>query len=213
MKRKYVPVRLSEGVFERIKNESGKRGLSVSETVGMLIVKSLDSSSVSVPTTIDPETVRKEVDSGLKFGLEPVLKTLTLLREEISGLSKGTAPDSIKSAPGPAPEIRPEIVRFLAEKAVRIDALLEAVASKISGKSVEAVREEISAELSKSQAAGPHGNGPETIRFLAEKAARIDALLVGVSSKISGSNVGDHGDRMKQALVMAQYELKKLFGG
>ena len=212
MKRKYVPVRLSEGVFERIKNESGKRGLSVSETVGMLIVKSLDSSSVSVPT-IDPETVRKEVDSGLKFGLEPVLKTLTLLREEISGLSKGTAPDSIKSAPGPAPEIRPEIVRFLAEKAVRIDALLEAVASKISGKSVEAVREEISAELSKSQAAGPRGNGPETIRFLAEKAARIDALLVGVSSKISGSNVGDHGDRMKQALVMAQYELKKLFGG
>ncbi|MHB1286523.1 MAG: hypothetical protein ACYCYP_08195 [Leptospirales bacterium] len=212
MKRKYVPVRWSEEVLERVKKEAGSRGLSISETVGILVRKSLDSSSVSVPT-IDPETVRKEVNSGLKFGLEPVLKTLTLLRAEISGFSKGTAPDSIKSAPGPAPEIRPEIVRFLAEKVARLDALLEAVASKISGKSVEVVREEISVELSKSQAAGLRGNGPETIRFLAEKAARLDALLVGVSSKISGSNVGDHGDRMKQANVMAQYEIKKLFGG
>ena len=54
---------------------------------------------------------------------------------------------------------------------------------------------------------------PTVARFMAEKVARIDALLIGVSSKISGSNVGDHGDRMKQANVMAQSEIKKLFGG
>ena len=212
MKRKYVPVRWSDEVLERVKKEAGSRGLSISETVGILVRKSLDSSSESGPA-IDPELVKKEVDSAIRFGLEPALKAITLLRSEISGLSKGPAPDPVGNAPGSAPEIRPEVVRFLAEKVARIDALLEAVASKISGKRVEVVREEISAELSKSQAAGPRGNGPETIRFLAEKAARIDALLVGVSSKISGSNVGDHGDRMKQALVMAQYELKKLFGG
>lgn len=212
MKRKYVPVRLPEEVLERVKKEAGSRGLSVSETVGGLVTKSLDSGSES-GSGIDPETIRKEVDSALKSGLEPALKTLALLRAEISGLSKGQAPDPVGNGSETAPGIRPEVVRFLAEKVARIDALLEAVASKISGKSVEVVREEISAESSKSQAAGLRGNGPETIRFLAEKASRIDALLVGVSSKISGSNVGDHGDRMKQANVMAQYEIKKLFGG
>ena len=212
MKRKYVPVRLSEGVFERVKNESGKRGLSVSETVGILIAKSLESGSESGPT-IDPDTLRKEVDYGLKIGLLPVMETITLLRAEISGLSKGLDPDPVKNGNGSAPEIRPEVVLFLTEKVSRTDALLELAASKITGKNVEVLRDEVSAELSRKPPAGKSGNGPETIRFLAEKAARIDALLVGVSSKLSGSNVGDHGDRMKQANVMAQYEIKKLFGG
>ena len=212
MKRKYVPVRLQEEILFRVKNEAGNRGLSVSETVGILIAKSLDSGSES-GSGIDPETIRKEVDSALKSGLEPALKTLTLLRAEISGLSKSSAPDPIGNGSGAAPEIRPEVVRFMAEKVARTDALLEGVASKITGKNVEVLRDEITAELGKRPAAGLSGNGPEMVRFLAEKAARIDALLVGVSSKISGSNVGDHGDRMKQALVMAQYELKKLFGG
>jgi hypothetical protein len=213
MKKKiYVPVRMPDDILVRVKKMAGDQGRSVSETVGFLVRKSLDSSSESGPT-IDPEIIRKEIDFSLKFGLEAALKAINLLRDEISGLIKSPAPDPARNAPCPAPEIKPEVVRFLAEKAAKTDALLEAVASKISGKSVEAVREEISAELSKSPAAGPHGNGPETIRFLAEKAALIDALLQGVSSKISGSNVGDHGDRMKKALATVQYELKKLFGG
>lgn len=212
MKRKYVPVRWSDEVLERVKKEAGSRGLSISETVGILVRKSLDSCSESGPT-IDPETVKKEVDSAIRFGLEPTLKAITLLRADISGLSNIPAPDPVRNAPGSAPEIRPEIVRFMAEKTARIDALLEAVASKISGKNVEVLRAEITAEMSKSPDPDQRRNGPEMIRFLAEKVARIDALLVGVSSKISGSNVGDHGDRMKQANVMAAYEIKKLYGG
>ena len=212
MRTKVIRIRIDSETENRIKNRAGSEGKSMAGTIRSFIEKSLDSGSES-GSGIDQETIRKEVDSALKSGLEPAMKTLTLLRAEISGLSRGPAPDPVGNGSGSAPEIRPEVVRFLAEKTARIDALLEAVASKVSGKGVEAVREEISAELSKSQAAGLRGNGPETIRFLAEKVARIDALLVGVSSKISGSNVGDHGDRMKQALVMAQYEIKKLFGG
>ena len=212
MKRKYVPVRWSEEVLERVKKEAGSRGLSISETVGILVRKSLDSSSESGPT-IDTELVKKEVDLAIRFGLEPALKAITLLRADISGLSKSPSQDPVGNGSGSAPEIRPEVVRFLAEKAARIDALLEAVASKISGKSVEVLRDEIGEELSKSPSAGQSGNGPGAVRFLGEKVARIDALLVGVSSKISGSNVGDHGDRMKQANVMAAYEIKKLYGG
>ena len=212
MKRKYVPVRWSEEVLERVKKEAGSRGLSISETVGILVRKSLDSSSESGPT-IDTELVKKEVDLAIRFGLEPALKAITLLRADISGLSKSPSPDPVGNGSGSAPEIRPEVVRFLAEKAARIDALLEVVASKISGKSVEVLRDEIGEELSKIPSAGQSGNGPGAVRFLGEKVARIDALLVGVSSKISGSNVGDHGDRMKQANVMAAYEIKKLFGG
>ncbi len=212
MKRKYVPVRLSEGVFERVKNESGKRGLSVSETVGILIAKSLESGSESGPT-IDPETLRKEVDSGLKFGLEPVLKTLTLLRAEISGLSKGLAPDPVKNGSESAPEISPEVTRFLSEKTARTDALLELVASKITGKNVEVLRDEITAELSRRPVAGKSGNGSETIRGLIEKAARIDALLMEVSSKISGMNVADHSERMRRAKIWAEADVKKVYGG
>ena len=54
---------------------------------------------------------------------------------------------------------------------------------------------------------------PETVRFLAEKAARIDALLVEVSSKISGSNVGGHADRMRRVEIWFEADVKKLFGG
>jgi|ACXJ01.1.fsa_nt_gi hypothetical protein len=212
MKRKYVPVRLHEEVLSRVKNEAGRRGLSVSETVGILITKSLDGPPES-GSGIDPETIRKEVGSGLRSGLEPALKTLALLRAEISGLSKSPVPDPVGNGSGSAPEISPEVIRFLAEKASRTDALLEEVAAKTFGKSVEVVREEISAELSRRPAAEQSGNGPEMVRFLAGKVARIDALLVGISVKISGSNIGNHSDRMKQANVMAQSEIKKLFGG
>jgi hypothetical protein len=211
-KKTYVPVRMQDDILVRIKKIAGDQGRSVSETVGMVVRKSLDSSSESGPT-IDPELVRKEVDSGLKSGLEPVIKTLTLLRAEISGMSKNPAPDPVRNAPGPAPEIRPEIVRFMAEKAAKTDALLVEVASRITGKKVEVLRAEITAELGKSSAPDQGRNGPEMIRFLAEKVARTDALLVEVSSKISGSNVGDHADRMRRVKIWFEAEIKKLFGG
>lgn len=211
MKKKYVPVRMPDDILVRVKKMAGDQGRSVSETVGILIVKSLESSPESGPT-IDLETIKKEVDLAIRLELEPALKVITLLRSEISGLSKSPALDHGGTDPVSVQEIRPEVVRFLGEKVARIDALLVGVSAKISGKSVEAIRKEISAELSKSPAAGPSGGGPGTIRFLSEKVARFDALLVRVSTKISGSNVGDHGDRMKQANIMAQHEIEKLYG-
>lgn len=212
MRTKVIRIRIDSETENRIKSRAGAEAKSMAETVRSMIEKSLDSCSESGPT-IDPETIKKEVDSAIRFGLEPALKAITLLRAEISGLSKSSAPDHGGTGPVSAPEIRPEVVRFLGEKVARIDALLVGVLSKISGKSVEVVREEISAELSKNPPAGPSGGGAGTIRFLGEKVARFDALLVRVSTKISGSNVGDHGDRMKQANVMAQHEIEKLFGG
>ena len=159
MKRKYVPVRWSEEVLERVKKEAGSRGLSISETVGILVRKSLDSSSESGPT-IDTELVKKEVDLAIRFGLEPALKAITLLRADLSGLSKSPSPDPVGNGSGSAPEIRPEVVRFLAEKA-----------------------------------------------------ARIDALLMEVSSKISGMNVADHSERMRRAKIWAEADVKKVYGG
>ena len=212
MKRKYVPVRWSEEVLERVKKEAGSRGLSISETVGILVRKSLDSCSES-GQTIDPGTIKKEVDSAIKSGFEPALKAMTLLRAEISELSKNPAPDHGGTGPVFPPEIRPEVVRFLGEKVAKTDALLVEVASKITGKNVEVLRAEITAELGKSSATDQGRNGPEMIRFLAEKVARIDALLVEVSSKISGSNVGDHSDRMRRVKIWFEAEVKKLFGG
>ena len=184
----------------------------MAETVRSMIEKSLDSCSESGPT-IDPETIKKEVDSAIRFGLEPALKAITLLRAEISGLSKNPAPDHGGTGPVFPPEIRPEVVRFLGEKVAKTDALLVEVASKITGKNVEVLRAEITAELGKSSATDQGRNGPEMIRFLAEKVARIDALLVEVSSKISGSNVGDHSDRMRRVKIWFEAEVKKLFGG
>jgi len=216
MKTKIVRIRIQDSDFELIK----KRGLTceknISETIRDLIHSGLEnrteSNHISVPT-IDPETVKKKVESAIIFGLEPALKAITLLRAEISELSKNPAPDPYRNVPGPAPEIRPEIVRFLAEKAARTDALLVEVASKITGKNVEVLRAEITEELGKSSAPDQGINGPEMIRFLAEKTARLDALLVEVSSKVSVQNVGDHSDRMKRAKLTAQSEIKNLFGG
>ena len=209
MRTKVIRIRINAETENRVKSRAGAEGKSMAETVRSMIEKSLDSSSESGPT-IDPETVKKEVDSAIRFGLEPALKAITLLRAEISGLIKNPTPDPARNAPGPAPEIKPEVVRFLAEKAARIEELLMRVLGKISGKSVEVVREEISAELSKSPAAGPSGSGPETVRFLAEKAARINALLNGVSSK---ADMAGHVDRCRQAEAAAFAEMKKLFGG
>ena len=154
MKKKFVGVRMPDDILIRVKKMAGDQGRSVSETVGLLVRKSLESGPVSGPG-MDPETIRKEVESVLGPGLGEIRMDLRIMRAELAGLH----PNALR---GIVPE-----------------------------------KEDVS---------------PEVVRFLTEKAARIDALLVGVSSKISGSNVGDHADRMKQANVLAQGEIKKLFG-
>ena len=148
MKRKYVPVRLPEDLLERVKKMAGTRGLSVSETVGILIAKSLESDSGSGPNSI-PEVVRKEIVSALQAGLEPISKTLILVKAELSGL-----PDSIKFAlagkpglpgsgnsSGKGTEIRPDVVRFITEKVARINALLNGLSARDLGSHLDRTKQ------------------------------------------------------------------------
>ena len=148
MKRKYVPVRLPGEVLERVKKEAGDRGLSISETVGILIAKSLDTGSES-GLGIDPEVVRKEIISALQAGLEPISKTLILVKAELSGL-----PDSIKFAlagkpglpgsgnsSGKGTEIRPDVVRFITEKVARINALLNGLSARDLGSHLDRTKQ------------------------------------------------------------------------
>lgn len=199
MKKKFVGVRMPDDILVRVKKIAGDQGRSVSETVGILVGKSLESGSNS-GLGIDPEIIRKEVDSAIRSGLEPILKPLTLL------LSKGMDPDPVKTVS--APEIRPELGRWLAESSARSEALLLAVASRIIGKNAKDLFGEITTELDKSP-----GAGTVTIRYLAEKVALIEALLREVSTKMSGANVGEHGERMRISKTWAAGDMKKLFGG
>ena len=148
MKRKYVPVRLPEDLLERVKKMAGSRGLSVSETVGILIAISLESDSGSGLNSVT-EVVRKEVVSAIQASLEPISKTLILVKAELSGL-----PDSIKFAlPGKpdhsgigdsgrnGTEICLEVIRFIAEKAARINALLNGLSAKDLGSHLDRTKQ------------------------------------------------------------------------
>ncbi len=148
MKRKYVPIRLPEELLERVKKMAGSRGLSVSKTVGILIAISLEFDSGSDLNSVT-EVVRKEIISALQAGLEPISKTLILVKEELSDL-----PDSIKFAlagktdhsgigdsGGNGTEIRPEIIRFIAEKAARINALLNGLSAKDLGSHLDRTKQ------------------------------------------------------------------------
>ena len=64
-KKTYVPVRMPDDILVRVKKMAGDQGRSVSETVGMLVMKSLDSGSESGPE-IDQEIIRKMVESAVQ---------------------------------------------------------------------------------------------------------------------------------------------------
>ncbi len=164
MKRRYVPVRLPEEVLARVKKEAGKRGLSVSETIGILIAKSFDSDSGSGPG-IDSESVQKEIESALRSGFDPIRKMIADLRAEVARL--------------------PDVLKIILTGKLDLPGI---------GDSFEKGTE----------------IHPEAVRFLAEKVARTNALLNGVSAKI---DLADHTKRTAQAEAVAQSEIKKLFGG
>lgn len=97
MKRKYVPVRMRDEVLERVKNEAGRRGLSVSETVGILVTKSLDSGSESV-SGIDPESVRKAVEAAFRESELGPLKAEIQALERTLYDAQGTKPTTVPEA-------------------------------------------------------------------------------------------------------------------
>ena len=101
MKTEIVRIRIRDSDLESIKKRGG-RGKNISETIRDLIHSGLEnqpeSHHVSGPE-MAPETIRKEVDSALKSGLEPALKTIALFRAEISELGKSRTPDPVENVP------------------------------------------------------------------------------------------------------------------
>ncbi|MHB8422333.1 MAG: Arc family DNA-binding protein [Leptospirales bacterium] len=57
------------------------------------------------------------------------------------------------------------------------------------------------------------GIDPKVIRFLTEKVSLTSALLIGVSSKMAGTYVADHNDRIDKARAVVGGEMKTLFKG
>ena len=72
MKRKYVPVRMRNEVLDRVKKEALTRGLSVSETIGILVEKSFESEIANRSEGIcrgpgmEPETIKKMIEEATK---------------------------------------------------------------------------------------------------------------------------------------------------
>ena len=100
MKRKYVPVRMRNEVLERVKKEALTRGLSISETIGILVEKSFESSSENRSASsqvIDSKMIRHQIETA------------------------------IKNIPGSAPGIDPKVIRYLVETLARIDSILGAI--------------------------------------------------------------------------------------
>ena len=89
-KKKYVPVRLDGEIFESVKKVALSQEKSVSETVGILVAKSLDH-GVHPGEGIDPETIKKMIDEGLK----PLVTSVAVMRAEIRGIEPGLSPEVV----------------------------------------------------------------------------------------------------------------------
>lgn len=97
MKRKFVGVRMPEDILVRVKKIAGDQGRSVSETVGMLVVKSLESGPVSGPGINMEEPVRKAVEAAFRES------DLGPLKAEVQALER-TLYDAQGTKPAPVPE-------------------------------------------------------------------------------------------------------------
>ena len=100
MKRKYVPVRMRNEVLERVKKEALTRGLSISETIGILVEKSFESNSENRSASgpfIDSKMIRYQIETA------------------------------IKNIRGSAPGIDPKVIRYQVETLARIDSILGAI--------------------------------------------------------------------------------------
>lgn len=110
-KKKYVPVRLDVEIFESVKKVALSQGRSLSETVGILVRKSLESGLVSGPE-IDLEILRK----AIREERDEHERT----RPELAAM--GLLPD-----PPNVPVLSPEVVRYQIETLVRIEFFFESM--------------------------------------------------------------------------------------
>ncbi len=120
-KKTYVPVRMPDDILVRVKKMAGDQGRSVSETVGMLVMKSLESGSNSGPE-IDQVTIRKVIKEALK----PLAEKMDILvpdwKVALSDIDLESARGLSVSENGPGLSL--EIVRYLVETLARIESVL-----------------------------------------------------------------------------------------
>jgi len=107
-KKKFVGVRMSDDILVRIKKMAGDQGRSVSETVGMLVVKSLESG----PGT-DIEAFKKAIRELRKEGEDEEKYQITLAE---LGL------ESLKTPPSEG--LSPEVVRYQVETLAKLESIL-----------------------------------------------------------------------------------------
>ncbi|MDA8150753.1 MAG: hypothetical protein M0041_06495 [Nitrospiraceae bacterium] len=109
MKKTYVPVRMPDDILVRVKKMAGDQGRSVSETVGILVLKSLESGPVSGP----------EMD------LELLKKAIGEERDEHEETHRELAKMGLLPDPPNGSGLSPEVVRYLVETLARIEYFFE----------------------------------------------------------------------------------------
>ncbi|MHB1758347.1 MAG: hypothetical protein ACYCT9_12725 [Leptospirillum sp.] len=114
-KKKYVPVRMDGEIFESVKKVALSQGKSVSETVGMLVMKSLDY-GVDPGQGIDPLEMKKMIEEGLK----PLITSVAVMRAEVRGIG-----GQYREVPDPG--LSPEVVHYLIEKLAGIESFLKSM--------------------------------------------------------------------------------------
>ena len=186
MKKKYVPVRLPEEVLERVKKVALAQGKSVSEEIGILVRNSLESDH-------GPDQV------------EAFKRAIRELRNE----GKGEEDYRVILA-----DLGLESLKTPSESGLGIDlGQIKKEIGSVLGNALKPILETLT--ILRTEGVGGTGKGsgidPEVIRFLTEKVSLTSALLIGVSSKMAGTYVADHNDRMKQAKAVVASEMKTLF--
>ena len=111
MKRKFVGVRMPDDILVRVKKMAGDQGRSVSETVGILVLKSLESGPVSGP----------EMD------LELLKKAIGEERDEHEETHRELAKMGLLPDPPNGSGLSPEVVRYLVETLARIESFLKSM--------------------------------------------------------------------------------------
>ena len=109
MKKTYVPVRMPDDILVRVKKMAGDQGRSVSETVGILVLKSLESGPVSGPG-MDMEMLKKAIGEE---------------RDEHEETHRELAKMGLLPDPPNGSGLSPEVVRYLVETLARIEYFFE----------------------------------------------------------------------------------------
>ncbi|AKS24308.1 hypothetical protein ABH19_11945 [Leptospirillum sp. Group II 'CF-1'] len=184
-------------VLDRVKKEALTRGLSVSETIGILVEKSFESEIANRSEGIcrgpgmEPETIKKMIEEATKNihvsspgidqgaikkiiaeAIDPIVASVVTMRSEVRGIS---AKSGQEISCGSSPEMNKQTIW---------ETVFEAVASAMKRQ--------------------------ESIRFIAGRTARINALLNELSTKY---DMAGHSNRSTKADGWEKEETKRLFGG